>query len=112
MNGRARIARSGLSALRSRVSQDATQFRSLDVRLLDNRTKTTEDKTEPEASGGHVVAALLVAALSVLFSVLGHADHLGDADGVETSEGLLEGVSVHVNKMIGQIHWQIIRCDV
>ena len=62
--------------------------------------------------GGYDVAALLVAALGILLCVLGHADHLGDADGVETSEGLLEGVSVHVNKMIGQIHWQIIRCDV
>ena len=107
MNSGRRIARSSLSALRSRVPQDATQFRSLNVRLLNNRTKTTDDKTEPEASGGHGVAALLVAALSVLFSVLGHADHLGDADRVESSEGLLEGMSVHVdvengNKNIGR----------
>lgn len=97
MNSCRRIARSGLSALGSRVPQDATQFRNLNVRLLDNRTKPTKDKTESEASGGHGVAALLVAALSVLFGVLGDADHLGDADGVESSECLLEGMSVHVD---------------
>ena len=88
MNGRARIARSGLSTLRSRVSQNATQFRSLNIRLLNSRTKSPEYKTESEAIGGHGVAALLVAALGIFLSVLGHADHLGDADGVESSECL------------------------
>lgn len=35
-----------------------------------------------------VLVQLLVAALSVFFGVVGHADHFRDGDGVEPAEGL------------------------
>jgi hypothetical protein len=60
----------------------------LNVRLLNNRTKATEDETEKDVLGGHDVAALLVAALGVLLCVLGYADHLGDTNGVQSTECL------------------------
>lgn len=50
--------------------------------------KTTKDETEKDVLGGYDVAALLVAALRILLGVLGHADHLGDANSIEASECL------------------------
>ena len=88
MHSRSRIARSRLSALNTRIPQNASRFGDLNVRIVNNRTETTEDKTEKDVLGGHGVAALLVAALGVLLCVLGHADHLGDANSVEASECL------------------------
>ena len=88
MHGRRRIAWPGLPTLRTGVSQDASRLRCLNARIFNNRTETTEDETEKEEVGGHGVAAFLVAALGVLFCVLGHADHLGDTNGVESSECL------------------------
>jgi hypothetical protein len=86
VNGRPRIARPRLSTLRTRISHDARRCRRLNIRLLNNRTKTAKEKTEKDAVGGYDVAALLVAALGVLLCVLRHADHLGDTNGVESSE--------------------------
>merc|ERR1711915_448145 len=86
MHSGCRIARSILSSLRTRVSHNARRCRNLNIRLLNNRTKTAENKTETDAVGGYGVATLLVAALGILLCVLGHADHLGDTNGVESSE--------------------------
>lgn len=88
MHSRPRIAWSSLSTLNTRISQNAGRSCDLNVRLLNNRTKTTKDETEKDVLGGYDVAALLVAALGVLLCVLGHADHLGDADSIEASECL------------------------
>jgi len=88
MYSRSRIARSSLSALHTRIPQNASRFGDLNVRLVNNRTETTEDKTEKDVLGGHGVAALLVAALGVLLCVLGHANHLGNTNGVQSTEGL------------------------
>ena len=88
MHSSCRITRPILSTLRTRVSHNTARCRSLNVRLLSNRTKTTEKKTERDAVAGYDVAALLVAALGILLCVLGHADHLGDTNGVESSECL------------------------
>jgi hypothetical protein len=94
VNGRPRIARPRLSTLRTRISHDARRCRRLNIRLLNNRTKTAKEKTEKDAVGGYDVAALLVAALDVLLCVLRHADHLGDTNGVESSECLQGSLSV------------------
>lgn len=88
MHSRPRIAWSILSTLNTRISQNAGRPCSSNVRLLNDRTKTTKDETEKEVLGGYDVAALLVAALGILLGVLGHADHLGDANSIEASECL------------------------
>ena len=88
MYSRSRIARSSLPTLRTRVFKNASRFCDSNLRLLDNRTKPTEDETEKHVSRGHGVAALLVAALGVLLRVLGHADHLGDTNGIQSTECL------------------------
>lgn len=88
MHSRSRIAGSSLPTLRTRVSQNASRFGEFNVRLVNNRTETTKDETEKDVLGGHDVTALLVAALGVLLCVLGHADHLRDTNGVQSTECL------------------------
>jgi hypothetical protein len=83
-----RIARSRLSALRPRTSQDTNRFCNLDIQVTHNRTKATKDKAESNVFGGYGVAALLVATLGILLCIVGHANHLGDANGIESSECL------------------------
>ena len=72
--------------MRTRVPQYASQPRLLicSFAIVDNRD---ESRPEVVVADGHP-AALLVATFGVFFGVLGHADHLGDTHGVETTEGL------------------------
>jgi hypothetical protein len=67
---------------------ETNRFCNLDIQVTHNRTKATKDKAESNVFGGYGVAALLVATLGILLCIVGHANHLGDANGIESSECL------------------------
>jgi hypothetical protein len=58
-----------------------------EIRCRTSRAEFAEPGCEASRSGEDA-AGPLVATLGVLLCVLGHTNHLGDADGVEAAEGL------------------------
>jgi hypothetical protein len=103
-----RIAWSRCTALKTRVFENAFDgLRYPKIRVVPSEIRCRTSRAELAEPGcatsrsGEDAAGLLVATFGVLLCVLGHTDHLGDADGVEAAE-CLENVCQYVCTIEGK----------